>query len=50
MDSRTVHTVVYDTLADWEFGHATAHIDKGALAARPARLPRGHRRRRPPSR
>lgn len=23
---RTVHVAVYDTLADWEVGHATAHI------------------------
>lgn len=27
MTSRTVHVAVYDTLADWEFGHATAHIN-----------------------
>ena len=28
-DVRTVHLAVYDTLADWEFGFATAHINNG---------------------
>ncbi|MGP3953710.1 DJ-1/PfpI family protein [Streptomyces sp. 7N604] len=27
MNRRTVHVAVYDTLADWEFGYATAHIN-----------------------
>ncbi|MPY93968.1 MAG: glutamine amidotransferase [Acidimicrobiia bacterium] len=27
--TRTVHLAVYDTLADWEVGHATAHINNG---------------------
>ncbi|MEU9793902.1 DJ-1/PfpI family protein [Streptomyces sparsogenes] len=26
MERRTVHVAVYDTLADWEFGYATAHL------------------------
>ncbi|MET8678319.1 DJ-1/PfpI family protein [Streptomyces sp. NPDC004647] len=26
MNRRTVHVAVYDTLADWEIGHATAHL------------------------
>ena len=25
--NRTVHMAVYDTLADWEVGYATAHIN-----------------------
>ncbi|MDA8368927.1 MAG: DJ-1/PfpI family protein [Nocardiopsaceae bacterium] len=29
MSSRTVHLAVYDTLADWEVGHATAHLRNG---------------------
>ncbi|WP_407551691.1 DJ-1/PfpI family protein [Streptomyces sp. Pv4-95] len=35
---RTVHLAVYDTLADWEFGHAAAHLRQGAYfrADRPA--------------
>ena len=28
--TRTVHLAVYDTLADWEVGHTTAHINSGA--------------------
>ncbi|WP_342215175.1 hypothetical protein [Nocardia farcinica] len=27
METRTVHTAVYDTLADWEVGAAIAHIN-----------------------
>jgi putative intracellular protease/amidase len=27
--TRTVHLAVYDTLADWEVGYATAHINNG---------------------
>jgi putative intracellular protease/amidase len=26
MNRRTVHVAIYDTLADWEFGYATAHL------------------------
>ncbi|HZG03998.1 MAG TPA: DJ-1/PfpI family protein [Streptomyces sp.] len=26
MERKTVHVAVYDTLADWEIGHATAHL------------------------
>jgi len=31
----TVHVAVYDTLADWEVGHATAHIANGAWQRQP---------------
>jgi putative intracellular protease/amidase len=34
MDRRTVHVAVYDTLADWETGHATAHL-RNAMFHRP---------------
>ena len=37
--SRTVHLAVYDTLADWETGHVTAHLNSGAWAADPDRFP-----------
>jgi putative intracellular protease/amidase len=30
MPAKTVHMAVYDTLADWEVGFATAHINNGA--------------------
>jgi len=33
--TRTVHTAVYDTMADWEVGHATAHIANGYWQRRP---------------
>ncbi|MFF8383899.1 DJ-1/PfpI family protein [Streptomyces kanasensis] len=31
---RTVHLAVYDTLADWETGHATAWLVRGGLTVR----------------
>ncbi len=31
----TVHTAVYDTMADWEVGFATAHINNGHFQRRP---------------
>jgi putative intracellular protease/amidase len=30
-EAKTVHVAVYDTLADWEVGHATAHLRTGRL-------------------
>lgn len=35
--TENVHLAVYDTLADWEVGHATAHINKPDWQARPGR-------------
>ena len=35
MESKLVHVAVYDTLADWEIGHVTAHINNGAWQRRP---------------
>lgn len=32
-----VHLAVYDTLADWEVGHATAHINNGNWQREPGR-------------
>lgn len=32
-----VHMAVYDTLADWEVGHATAHINNGNWQREPGR-------------
>lgn len=32
---RTVHLAVYDTLADWEYGHATAHLREATYFRRP---------------
>lgn len=37
--SRAVHIAAYDTLADWEIGHLTAHINNGEFQ----REPGGHR-------
>lgn len=34
MAPRTVHLAAYDTLADWEFGHATPSYAKAASSAR----------------
>ncbi|GAA4908314.1 DJ-1/PfpI family protein [Streptomyces coeruleoprunus] len=34
MSSRTVHLAVYDTLADWETGHATAWLARGGHTIR----------------
>ncbi|MFI6908537.1 type 1 glutamine amidotransferase family protein [Nonomuraea sp. NPDC050394] len=33
--TKTVHLAVYDTLADWETGHATAHLRNGAWHREP---------------
>ncbi|MGW5571983.1 type 1 glutamine amidotransferase family protein [Nocardia thailandica] len=35
MPTRTVHVAVYDTLADWEVGHATAHLANGMCHREP---------------
>lgn len=35
--TETVHTAVYDTLADWEVGLATAHINNGMWHREPGR-------------
>lgn len=35
---KTVHLAVYDTLADWEVGHAIAHIRSGAYQHAPGRF------------
>ncbi|MGY0502045.1 DJ-1/PfpI family protein [Nocardia sp. FBN12] len=35
MPTKTVHVAVYDTLADWEVGAATAHIANGAWHREP---------------
>ena len=35
MTATTVHMAVYDTLADWEVGHTTAHINNGKWQRRP---------------
>lgn len=35
MQSGTVHTAIYDTMADWEVGFATAHINNGYWQRRP---------------
>ena len=32
-----MHLAVYDTLADWEVGHATAHINNGQWQRQPGR-------------
>ena len=36
-ETRTVHLAVYDTLADWEVGHATAHINNPDWQRTPGR-------------
>ncbi|MCP2342673.1 DJ-1/PfpI family protein [Actinomadura rupiterrae] len=33
--TKNVHVAVYDTLADWEVGHAIAHIANGSFRAEP---------------
>lgn len=38
MLTSTVHVAVYDTLADWEVGHATAHINRGPWHKQPGRF------------
>ncbi|WP_406267511.1 glutamine amidotransferase [Nocardia sp. NBC_00881] len=35
MQTKTVHLAVYDTLADWEVGAATAHINKSSWHREP---------------
>lgn len=35
MPTKTVHTAIYDTLADWEVGAATAHINNPAWQVAP---------------
>ena len=35
--TETVHMAIYDTLADWEVGHATAHINNGQWHREPGR-------------
>lgn len=37
MDTRTVHLAVYDTLADWEYGYAAAHINSPQWQRQPGR-------------
>jgi putative intracellular protease/amidase len=37
MTTATVHVAVYDTLADWEIGHATAHIADPSWQRQPDR-------------
>jgi hypothetical protein len=36
--TETVHVVAYDTLADWEIGFATAHINKPLWHKTPGRF------------
>jgi putative intracellular protease/amidase len=36
--SRNVHLAVYDTLADWEIGFATAHLNSGVWSKDPDRF------------
>lgn len=38
MEQRIVHLAVYDTFADWEVGHATAHIRNGSFQIEPGRF------------
>ena len=38
MQRQIVHTAVYDTMADWEVGYATAHINTGAWQREPGRF------------
>lgn len=35
---KTVHLAVYDQLADWQVGHATAHLRNGDWQSRPGRF------------
>jgi putative intracellular protease/amidase len=35
MDTRTAHLAVYDTLADWEFGHLLAELHSGRFTGTP---------------
>ena len=36
--TETVHVAAYDTLADWEIGYATAHINKPLWHKNPGRF------------
>jgi putative intracellular protease/amidase len=38
MNEATVHLAVYDTLADWEVGHVTAHINRPLWHKTPGRF------------
>lgn len=42
MDAKPVHLAVYDTLADWETGHATAYLARGGYAVRTVGPAREH--------
>jgi hypothetical protein len=37
MRTTAVHVAVFDTLADWEIGYATAHIRRGQWQREPGR-------------
>jgi putative intracellular protease/amidase len=39
MNDRAVHVAVFDTLADWEIGYATAHIRRDSWQREPGRYP-----------
>jgi putative intracellular protease/amidase len=38
MNTATVHTAIYDTMADWEVGFATAHINNGYWQRQPGSI------------
>lgn len=38
MQIKTIHSAVYDTMADWEVGFATAHLNNGNWQRRPGRF------------
>jgi putative intracellular protease/amidase len=42
MNAKPVHLAVYDTLADWETGHATAYLARGGYAVRTVGPAREH--------
>ena len=37
MNAKAVHVAVFDTLADWEIGYATAHIRRDSWQREPGR-------------
>jgi len=39
MNLTAVHVAVFDTLADWEIGYATAHIRRDSWQREPGRYP-----------
>ncbi len=39
MNDTAVHVAVFDTLADWEIGYATAHIRRDSWQREPGRYP-----------